>query len=84
MRIPGSDPFDVRTANADVSQFTIGQVREFAPHRLVPGTCGYSGEQPGLGPDTLQDWLQDWLQDLPQGLQVGRRAMKSAGAAGRS
>jgi hypothetical protein len=36
MRIPGSDPFDVRTANADVSQFTIGQVREFEPHRLVP------------------------------------------------
>jgi len=30
MRIPGRDPFDVRTANADVSQFTIGQVREFA------------------------------------------------------
>jgi hypothetical protein len=36
MRIPGSDPFDLRTANADVSRFTIGQVREFAPHRLVP------------------------------------------------
>jgi len=30
------DPFDVTTGNPDVSQFTIGQVREFAPHRLVP------------------------------------------------
>jgi hypothetical protein len=30
------DPFDVTTGSPDVSQFTIGQVREFAPHRLVP------------------------------------------------
>src|SRR5271156_5558727 len=36
MRFPGGDPLNVRAGDTNVGQFTIGQVREFAPHRLVP------------------------------------------------
>jgi hypothetical protein len=34
-RFAGGDPINVRAGDANVSQFTIGQVRKFAPHRLV-------------------------------------------------
>jgi hypothetical protein len=35
MRFPRGDPLNVRAGNANVGQFTIGQLGELAPHRLV-------------------------------------------------
>jgi len=35
MHFLGGDSFYVRAGNANVGQFTIGQLGELAPHRLV-------------------------------------------------
>jgi hypothetical protein len=35
-RFTGGDPLNFRAGDTNVGQFAIGQVREFAPHRLVP------------------------------------------------
>ena len=53
-------------------------------YAAAPSMNWPASRRPDTLQDVLQDALKDLLQDLPQGLQVGRRAMKSAGAAGRS
>jgi hypothetical protein len=44
-RFAGGDPLNFRAGDTNVGQFTIGQVREFAPHRFRTASRHDIGER---------------------------------------